>query len=128
MLKQELLPGGDRGWIVNMASMLGLVGYPGGTAYSASKGAVVNITKSVALEYAEQKIHCNCVCPGFVNTAMIKELTDDERTRKFLTARHPWGRLGEPQDVARVAVFLASEDAGWVSGAAITVDGAYTAG
>ncbi|KAJ9668290.1 hypothetical protein H2201_001720 [Coniosporium apollinis] len=127
MMKQDLHPSGDRGWIVNTASMLGLVGFAGATAYAASKGSVVLMTKTIALEYAPHKIHCNCLCPGFVNSAMIKLLTDDKATQDHLVAHHPWGRLGEPRDIARAAVFLASEDAAWVTGVPLPVDGGYTA-
>ncbi|KAJ9637909.1 hypothetical protein H2201_008505 [Coniosporium apollinis] len=127
-MKQDLHPIGSRGWIINTASVAGLVGFIGaGAAYSASKGSVVQLTKSIALEYAQHKIHSNCLCPGVVNTALTKQLTEHPEMHDRIVGMHPWGRLGEPQDVARAAVFLASEDAGWITGVPLPVDGGYLA-
>jgi NAD(P)-dependent dehydrogenase (short-subunit alcohol dehydrogenase family) len=116
MLAQEPHPPnrrGDRtrGWIINTASMLGLVGLTNGPCYVPTKHGVVGITKSVALDYAKDKIHCNALCPGFVSTAMIDSLTaESPEMNNALASAHPWGDLGSADDVAAVALFLASED------------------
>lgn len=101
-----------RGWIVNTASMLGLVGFARAPVYVTSKHAVVGMTKQIAIDYAADRIHCNCLCPGFVQTAMIKtNITVNAEAEAAIGALHPWGQLGTPNDVAKAAVFLASDDA-----------------
>ncbi|KAI9709026.1 MAG: hypothetical protein M1812_007782 [Candelaria pacifica] len=129
MIGQEPRGNGDRGWIINTASILGLVGLRGsGTAaYTASKGAVVNLTRTVALELGQHRIHCNAICPGFTQTAMIKPYQSDPATNQHLINMHPFRGLGEPEDIARAAVFLAGDDASWITGVALPVDGGYTA-
>ncbi|KAI9871562.1 MAG: hypothetical protein M1830_002751, partial [Pleopsidium flavum] len=127
MLKQEVHSSGDRGWIINTASILGLVGFPGCASYSAAKGAVVQLTRQVAIDYAAHRIHCNAICPGFTQTAMIASMTNDENTKEKLWAAHPFRGLGEPEDIAKAAVFLASEDASWITGVPLPVDGGFTA-
>ncbi|KAG7005176.1 2-(R)-hydroxypropyl-coM dehydrogenase [Physcia stellaris] len=123
-LRQEPHPSGHRGWIVNTASIMGLVGTRA-VAYCASKGAVVLMTKAVAVEQAKDKIHCNALCPGYLTTPMIKDM--DPETRAILSAVTPWGDFGDAADAAKAAVFLASEDADYVTGIALPVDGGYTA-
>ena len=139
MMKQDPHPSGDRGWIINTASTLGLVSLSGSVAYSGSKGAVVQMTKAVALDYAPHRIHCNAICPGckqkvstmkeryspsaVTKTSMTQSLRDDPPTLQFLNDAHPFKGLGEPEDIAKVALFLASDDASWMSGAALPVDG-----
>ncbi|KAE8446241.1 hypothetical protein EG329_012466 [Mollisiaceae sp. DMI_Dod_QoI] len=123
MMKQEVGPSGDRGWIINMSSVAGLVGFGGCPAYCSSKGAVAELTKQVAVEYGPHRIHVNAICPGAIKTAMIQPLTDNEDSVKQLLGAHPWGKFGEPKDVAAAAVFLASEDAAFVTGALLPVDG-----
>lgn len=86
------------------------------TQYCASKSAVVNLTKSAALDCAPHRIHVNAFAPGYTGTAMTLPFFEDEATRGQLQAMHPFRGLGRPQDLARVCVFLASEDAGWVTG------------
>ncbi|MCJ1470299.1 hypothetical protein MMC07_008944 [Pseudocyphellaria aurata] len=128
-LKQDLDWNGRRGWIVNTASILGLVGISGGAAaYCASKGAVVNLTKQVAVDYAKDRIHCNALCPGFTKSAMTKVLYEDEAVSADLMAMTPWGEWGNVDDVAKGAVFLASDDAAWVTGVPLPVDGGCLAG
>ncbi|KAI9696258.1 MAG: hypothetical protein M1836_005811 [Candelina mexicana] len=127
MIAQEPREGGDRGWIVNTASILGLVGFKGSVAYTASKGAVVNLTRTVALELGQHRVHCNAICPGFTQTAMIMPYQADPTTNQRLIDMHPFRGLGEPEDIARAAVFLASDDARWITGVALPVDGGYTA-
>ncbi|TKA79754.1 hypothetical protein B0A49_00568 [Cryomyces minteri] len=127
MLKQEPLEAnsrGDRtrGWIVNTASMLGLVAFPGAPAYVTSKHGAVGLTKQIAIDYAKDRIHCNALCPGFVDTPMISKIIAGPMGHP-LTAAHPWQTLGKPEDVARVALFLVSEDAQWVTGVPMVIDG-----
>ncbi|MCJ1432507.1 hypothetical protein MMC27_001864 [Xylographa pallens] len=130
-LRQEPLGGEGRqhrGWIVNLSSMLGSVGIVGGaSAYCASKGAVLNLTKQVAVEYAKERIHCNALCPGFTRTAMMKDLMQNEAAAPLLLAATPWGTWGEASDVAKGAVFLASEDAAWITGIGLPIDGGFLA-
>ncbi|KAF2458538.1 hypothetical protein BDY21DRAFT_283787 [Lineolata rhizophorae] len=127
MLKQEPLPNcnGDKGWIVNTASVQGYVGYLGTPSYCASKGAAVQLTKQVALDYGPDRIHCNALCPGFLKTAMTQNLQGDAEVLKGINAAHPLGGMGDPEDVARAAVFLASDDARWITGVPLPVDGGF---
>ncbi|MCJ1390205.1 hypothetical protein MMC18_003063 [Xylographa bjoerkii] len=128
-LRQEPHHSGHRGWIVNTASIMGLVAQPiAGAAYCASKGAVVLMTKQIAIEYARHKIHCNAICPGHLRTPMTQSQFENESQRAAITALTPWGDdWGAAEDVAKCAVFLASDDAAYVTGVALPVDGGYTA-
>jgi dihydroanticapsin dehydrogenase len=129
MVKNE---GPIRGAIVNTASVAGLTGVPGMSTYNASKWAVVGLTKNAAVEYGSAGIRVNCVCPGIIRTPMgeaaIRELGGPEVLDQIGAAAHPLGRIGEPEDVAKLVTFLVSDDASFVSGAAVTVDGAMSAG
>jgi len=118
--------------IVNIASQLGVVGAEQFTAYSASKGGVILLTKSTALEYARNGIRVNCICPGAVDTPMVdREVlimdSNPEEARGRFVSKHPIGRLGKPKEIAEAALFLASERASFVTGAALVVDGGYLA-
>lgn len=128
MLKQEPHSSGDRGWIINIASVGGLVGIPVSPPYSASKGAVIQTTKQVAIDYAKHRIHCNAICPGYTKTPLLDEtfrhLGDQTES---LASLHPFHGLGEVDDIAGPAVFLASADAKWITGVALAVDGGFTA-
>lgn len=185
-LSQEMPSSGHRGWIINTASMLGLVGFaPNAGAYCASKGAVVLLTKQIAVEYGKEKIHCNALCPSCkfppppllsrsklllylmehecprivllyrhsrrlsskisdhawsgtagtavadfdqdLKTPMTTAVYADEKFRNFVSDMTPWGDWGSAEDVAGCAVFLASNDAAYVTGLAMTIDGGYTA-
>lgn len=127
----HLLSGGG-GVIVNTASVAGLVGLRDRAAYCASKGAVISLTKQVAVDYAQQGVRCNCVCPGTVDSPWVERLlagTDDPKAqRDALIARQPLGRLGTPQEVARAVVYLASDDASFMTGSALVIDGGILAG
>lgn len=116
-----------RGRIVNIASIGGLVGLALEPAYCASKGAVVNLTRELALDFAPERINVNAICPGFLATAMVRSFLENDETNKLLHDLTPWPRVGSAEDVARAAVFLASDDAEWMTGSMLTVDGAFTA-
>lgn len=127
MIKQTPHSSGDRGWIINTASILGVVGAQGTSSYCASKGAVVNLSKAAALDCAPQRIHVNAIGPGYTESSMTSPLFEKAELRQKLLDKHPFRGLGRPEDIARVAVFLASEDAGWVTGVYLPVDGGYLA-
>lgn len=109
------------GSIVNISSVIGLMGNAGQTNYGASKAGLVGLTKSVAREFARRGVRCNAIAPGYIATDMTAGL--DERTTGELGSRIPMGRLGEPSDVADVARFLAGPEAGYVTGQVLAVDG-----
>jgi NAD(P)-dependent dehydrogenase (short-subunit alcohol dehydrogenase family) len=115
------------GAIVNMASILGQVGFAGAPAYVAAKHGVVGLTKNTALEYAAQGIRVNSVGPAFIETPMIAPVTADKAARDGIIGLHPMGRLGQPSEVAELAVFLCSPKASFITGAYYPVDGGYLA-
>ncbi len=117
---------GGGGSIVNNASILGHVGFPGAAAYSAAKGGVVMLTKNMALDYAKDKIRVNAVCPGFIRTPMVEKGAVKDQL-DYLATLHPLGRLGEPLEVAYAMLFLASDEASFITGSSLMVDGGYTA-
>jgi NAD(P)-dependent dehydrogenase (short-subunit alcohol dehydrogenase family) len=125
-LPQMLKQGG--GSIVNTASVAGLVGLPGGTAYVASKHGVAGLTKSGALEYAKSGIRINAVCPGFIRTAMTERVMDGGSiSEEAMIAAEPLGRIGKPEEIANVVLFLCSDDASFVTGIPFPIDGGYIA-
>jgi NAD(P)-dependent dehydrogenase (short-subunit alcohol dehydrogenase family) len=119
------------GAIINIASTLGIVGARNRAAYAASKGAVVLLTKSMAIDHGQENIRVNAICPSFVDTELtarfIGQSSDPTEARRERTAAHPIGRLGRPEDVAGLAVYLASDESSWVTGAVLPVDGGYLA-
>ena len=121
------------GSIVNLSSIIGLVGYPTGlnagafNPYPPSKGAIVQLTKNMAIELAAHKIRVNCICPGFLKTNLTKAYWTDKERLKFLEDRHPMGRLGDPIEVAYTCLYLSSDESSYVTGIALPVDGGYTA-
>ncbi|HEX3092126.1 MAG TPA: glucose 1-dehydrogenase [Candidatus Angelobacter sp.] len=115
------------GSIVNIASVLSMVGARNRVAYAASKGAVMAMTKAMALDHAAENIRVNCICPGIVETEMVARFSTDENARKQRVAMHPMGRFGQPAEVASAAVFLASDESGWTTGSVVTIDGGYSA-
>ncbi|RFB12546.1 SDR family oxidoreductase [Bacillus sp. HNG] len=112
----------DGGVIVNTASMYGWVGSPGSAAYNAAKGGVVNLTRSLALEYAEKNIRVNALCPGFIDTPIIPE-----ESKEVLRTMTPMKRLGQAEEMAKAVLFLASDDSTFMTGNSLIVDGGYTA-
>ncbi|RAN73303.1 short-chain dehydrogenase [Bacillus sp. SRB_336] len=121
---RHMLDGGG-GSIVNVSSILGLVGQGNSTAYSAAKAAVANLTRSTAVTYAHRGIRVNAVAPGYVDTPLVAGLP--EETRAAMLARQPIGRLAQPVEIAEVIAFLASDRASFVVGAVVSADGGYTA-
>lgn len=164
MLTQDAFPSGDRGWIINMSSIFGLVAglnnckhlAPSTLAfvsvannlgsYAASKAAVSNLTRQVALDYAPEGIHCNAICPGCMSqdiptytNDVANTLSPDTQTAIFkntvayfddaegIRSRHPLHGVGVPEDIVGAAIFLASAEARWITGVSLPVDGGYTA-
>ena len=114
------------GSILNLSSGVATTGLRNRAAYTASKGAILSLTRNMALDYAPDKVRVNCLCPGFVDTPLLSSLPPERRAR--LTALHPLGRLGEPEDIAHMALFLMSDQASWITGQAIAVDGGFNIG
>jgi len=124
-IPQMLQQGG--GVIVNTASVAGLIGGRGLAAYVASKHGVVGLTKTAALEYAQQGIRVNCVCPGVIQTPMTARGLSDPERRARIIASEPMGRVGTPEEIAQAVVWLCSDAASFVTGHTMTVDGGYVA-
>ncbi len=120
------------GAIVNTASIAGLWAIPADAAYCASKAGVIMLTKCMALDGAKAGIRVNCVCPGYTQTPMIEgyfqDQPDPDEARRLAERLHPLGRLGRPEDIADAIVYLASDEAAWVTGTALVVDGGLTSG
>jgi NAD(P)-dependent dehydrogenase (short-subunit alcohol dehydrogenase family) len=119
------------GVIINTASVAGMVGIMNRAAYSASKGAVIALTRQVAIDYVEHNIRVNCLCPGTVDSPWVGRLLaqsdDATEMRRALEARQPMGRLGTPEEVAGAALYLASDDAAFITGTGLVIDGGWTA-
>ena len=123
-----MLADGKGGSIVNVSSVAGLVGFPGAAPYAAAKHGVVGLTKTAAVEYAPANIRVNAVCPGGVETAILEELVGGGAvTRADLEAAQPIGRIGRPEEIAEAIVWLLSDAASMTTGAAIPIDGGWTA-
>ncbi len=119
------------GSIITIASIEGLEGSEGGSSYNASKGAVVLLTRNMAMDYGRLGIRVNAICPGFIDTPMFRSVFAMESmlpVREKVQGQHKLGRFGKPEEIAGAALFLASEDSSFVSGQAIPVDGGFTAG
>lgn len=116
-----------RGRIINITSQHGMVGAPGHAAYAVSKGALVQLTRQVAVEYGREGIICNAVAPGKIVTGTPGDLSQSENTADYVRSRTPFRRLGQPGDVAAAVAFLASDDATYISGVNLMVDGGWMA-
>jgi NAD(P)-dependent dehydrogenase (short-subunit alcohol dehydrogenase family) len=128
-MKYEIpaMVGAGGGAIVNTASVAGLVGERGIGAYSASKHGVVGLTRTAALDYIGQGVRINAVCPGATRTRILASWFQDPKVESFILSRHPIGRIAEPEEIARAVLFLASDDASFIVGQALAVDGGLTA-
>ena len=116
------------GSIINMSSIYGIVGADVRAAYVASKGAVTNLTRGMALDYAQDNIRVNCICPGFVETPLVAGVVKTPEEYQKLADKHPMRRLGQPREIAYGALYLASDESAFVTGIALPIDGGYTAG
>lgn len=114
------------GAILHLSSGVATTGTRNRAAYTASKGAILSLTLNMALDYAADRVRVNCLCPGFVNTPLLASMPSERRSR--LAALHPLGRMGEVEDIAPMALFLISDQASWITGQAIAVDGGYNIG
>ena len=119
------------GSVINMASVASFVGFTRDAAYCASKGAVLMLTRQAALDYAPMGIRVNAICPGFIDTPMLRhycsQQPDPDAAWHEVLAQHPMGRVGTPEDIAGAAFYLAGDDSTWVTGSTITVDGGLLA-
>jgi len=116
------------GAVINTASSAGVMGIPGCDAYTASKGATISLTRSMAVEYGRKKVRVNCIAPAGVETEMVREsnLDNPDFDADYFFARAPLGRFGTPEELANVALFLASDESSYVNGAIVRVDGGIT--
>ena len=131
---RRVLPGmigRKSGTVVNVSSISGLLGWPSSAAYCASKGGVIQLTRQMAVDYGPHGIRVNCICPGTTLTPMVQRLfaqeADEAEARRRVAAMHPLGRFARPEEIAEAALFLASDEASFITGAALPVDGGYTA-
>jgi NAD(P)-dependent dehydrogenase (short-subunit alcohol dehydrogenase family) len=117
-----------KGVIVNCSSVAGLVGFNGSPAYVASKHGVIGLTKTAALEYAQEGIRVNAVCPGIIDTPMIDRVTKkDKETEKQFVKMEPLGRFGSPEEIANAVIWMCSDEASFVTGHSMVVDGGFVA-
>jgi NAD(P)-dependent dehydrogenase (short-subunit alcohol dehydrogenase family) len=118
----------NSGKIINIASVAGLQAFDESVSYNASKGGVVMLTKSLAVEWGEHDIQVNAICPGSFRTAMTEDLLEDEAFQQMIQNRVPLGRVGNPEELAGTAVYLASDASSYTTGETLVVDGGWTAG
>jgi NAD(P)-dependent dehydrogenase (short-subunit alcohol dehydrogenase family) len=134
LASKHVLPGmleQGGGAIVNIASVEGIEGFAGGSSYNASKGGVITLTKNMAIDYARKGVRVNAVCPGFIDTPLFREVFAMEgvaQLKEEVREAHQLGRFGKPVEIANACLFLASDEASFVTGVALPVDGGYTAG
>jgi len=115
-----------KGSIINIASVAGFFGYAQAAAYCASKGGIVSLTNSLAAEWGPKGVRVNTICPGTIETAMVKDFLKDKKTKQAMLAKIPLARFGKPIDIAGAAVFLASDASSYITGEDIIVDGGWT--
>ena len=123
----EMIKNGE-GAIISVSSIYGIVGSKNRAAYLASKGGVANLTRGMALDYAADNIRVNCICPGFTDTPLVRNIVKTQAEYQALAEQHPMSRLATPLDIAYGALYLASDEASFVTGIALPIDGGYTAG
>jgi 3-oxoacyl-[acyl-carrier protein] reductase len=109
------------GRIINLSSVSGVMGNPGQANYAASKGGVISLTKTVAKEFASRNITCNAIAPGFIKTVLTDQMT--EKAREAMLGMIPLGRFGQPEDIMGAIAFLASDEASYITGQVIQIDG-----
>src|SRR3990167_2501471 len=124
---QQMLKQGKGGRIINIGSIAGLVGFPGISAYCASKGGVTELAREMALDYAKYGITVNAIDPGVIVTDMTKGMLDRSEERRMLMENTPVGRFGQPEDIGNAAVFLALDESSFITGHNLVVDGGWTA-
>ena len=124
---QQMIKQGKGGRIINISSIAGLVGFPGISAYCASKGGVTELTREEALDCAQYGITVNAINPGVIVTDMTKDMLNDPKTKKNLLENTPVGRFGQPEDIGNAAVFLALDESSFITGHNLVVDGGWTA-
>ena len=124
---EQMLKQGKGGRIINISSIAGLVGFQGSAAYCASKGAVTQLTREAALDYAKYGITVNAICPGIIITDMTKPMLKDKEKKKFWIENTPVGKFGNPEDIGNAAVFLALDESWFITGHNLVVDGGWTA-
>jgi NAD(P)-dependent dehydrogenase (short-subunit alcohol dehydrogenase family) len=121
-----------QGNIINMSSMVGLIGQSNAGAYSATKGGIVAMTKGMALDFARDNIRVNCICPGWVHTPLVEDWfgqqPDPEKAREYIYSVHPLNRIASAEEIGTAAAFLASSEASFITGVALPVDGAVSLG
>lgn len=128
-IAREFMIPRNSGKIVNTASMGGFSGIPASAAYSTSKGGLLQMSRALAAEWAKHNIQVNCICPGYIETGLLKDAMENEAWKKLLTIRTPAGRIGQPEEVVGAALFLASNMANYITGSYIQIDGGcYAAG
>lgn len=120
MLKKQ------QGKIINISSIAGLIGFGNSAAYCAAKGAVINLTRQIALDFAKSTITVNCIAPGFIETDMTSEYLASEEYKRYVVGNTPLGRIGTPEDIAMVSTFLASPESNFMTGQTLVVDGGWT--
>ncbi len=118
-----------KGWIVNNSSILGLKAIPGAAAYNSTKGAVTQLTRSMAVEYANKGIHVNAICPGTIETPMVDGFLSNapQGVEEYLKSLHPIGRFGKPDEIAHAVLFLCDENVEFMNGTMLSVDGGWIA-
>jgi NAD(P)-dependent dehydrogenase (short-subunit alcohol dehydrogenase family) len=117
------------GSIINTSSMAGLLGGNNVHAYTAAKGGVISLTRAVAMSYAKHQVRCNVICPGAVDTPMMEHVLhgENQRLRNAFERGHPLGRVGTPEDIAGMALYLASDESSWITGGVFAADGGFSA-
>lgn len=122
----------NKGAIINMSSMVGLVGQSNAGAYSATKGGIIAMSKGMALDFAGAGVRVNVICPGWIQTPLVEDWfsqqTDPEKAREYIFGNHPLGRIGTIEECGKAAVFLASSDSAFITGSTINVEGGITLG